>query len=861
MEATRWGRIAEIYSQACEVPASQRESFLTDACHGDAELRREIDLLLAQNVSRDGPLERVAKRVEQSWNRPPSSPEWIGGYRILRLIGEGGMGAVYEAEQKRPRRVVALKVLRSPLAGSELTRRFEFESEALGRLQHPGVARIYEAGVAATGSGLQPYFAMELIRGLSLNDFAVRQALDTRRRVELMIRICEAVEHAHQRGIIHRDLKPANILVDESSQPKILDFGVARLTESDAGATRHTSLGDLVGTLAYMSPEQFMADPGLMDSRSDIYSLGVILYELLAGRRPYELSRALPEAARIVREQDPAPLGSVSREYAGDLETIVAKALEKDRTRRYVSAAGLGADLRCYLAHEPILAKPPSRIYHARKFVRRHRVLAGAAAAVFVVLAGGIALSTREAIRASRERDRALRAEQVANAVNDFLQNDLLSQAGARAQAGTRAAPDPDLKVRTALDRAAARIPGKFDFQPAVEAAIRRTIGLAYIEMNLNSEAQPELERAAELRKRALGPEHPDTLTSLDELGNLYILQGKYPAAETLLNEVLTARRRVLGPDHADTLATMSNLGQAISYSGGDARAAPMIAGVLAAYRRLRGEENRETLPVMDNLACVYLRLGRFADGASLLEREVELKKRILGPEHPDTLNGMHNLATAYRDLGEYRRADSLFRDVWQARRKALGEEHWETASTRLSWAISYRAQGRCAEAEAAFKSSAESLARGLGAEHPLTLKALYHLAKLYQRQRRFADAETLFTRVLEARRRVLGAENPYTAEVQQSFGEMKLQQERYDSAEKLLSEALRIRVVKTPEAWERYYSESMLGASRAALGKPDEARALLRSGNEGMQRLRNSIPDEYQPVLDHATQWLAQVR
>lgn len=857
MDAERWERVAELFDLASGQPPMQRKTFLAEACGGNEELRREVESLLNQDVSQQGPLERIAEDVGNRWACPAS----IGRYRILSLIGEGGMGTVYEAEQDHPRRKVALKVVKSAFASPAMLRRFAHESEALGRLDHPGVARIYEAGFASTEFGPQPYFAMEFIRGLSLLDYANQKELDTRARLELMIGISEAVEHAHRRGIIHRDLKPANILVDDAGNPKILDFGVARVTEADGNATRQTSLGDLIGTLAYMSPEQFLGDPSLVDERSDVYSLGVILYELLAGRRPYELSRQLPEAARIVREQDPALLGTCKKELRGDVETIAAKALRKDKAARYGSAAELAADIRRYLALEPILAKPPTAIYQTRKFIARHRVLVGAVSAVFVVLLAGIMASTMATIRAARERDRALRAEQIANAVNDFLQNDLLAQAGARAQAGAGTAPDPDLKVRTALDRAAARIAGKFDFEPVVEASIRRTIGLAYFDMNLFSDAQPQLERAADLRRRTLGPEHPDTLASLDELGSLYNLQGKYQAAETLLAQVLEVRRRLLGAGHKATLATLGNLGLAISYEGDDARAAPLFTEVLAGDRRLLGEENAETLAAMDDLACVDLRLGRFVEGTTLLEREVELKRRVLGPEHPNTVNGMHNLATGYRALGRYPEADALFLAVWQARRKALGEGHWETQNTRFSWAISDRAQGRYAEAEKGFKDSAQMLAHGLGAEHPLTLKTIYHLGELYRLQHRFPEAETVFRRVLEARRRVLGPENIYTAEVQASWGEMKLEQKVYPEAEKLLSEALRIREKKMPDAWERYYTESMLGATRAGLGRQSEARALLSSGYEGMLRSENSIPAEYRPTLKRVAQWLADTR
>src|SRR5215831_6329494 len=429
----------------------------------------------------------------------------LGKYQILHIVGEGGMGAVYQAEQDHPRRIVALKVIKAEVPSAELLRRFERESEVLARLQHPGIAQIYEAGAAETSFGQQPYFAMEFIRGAPLREYAESHRLGTRQRLELLAKVSDAVEHAHQRGIIHRDLKPGNILVDESGQPKVLDFGVARATDSDAQTTRQTDVGQIVGTLACMSPEQVLGDPLELDTRSDVYSLGLILYELLAERPPYKVSPRLTEAVQTIREEDPAPLSSASRAYRGDIETIAAKPLEKDKSRRYASAAGMAEDIRRYLNDEPIIARPPTVAYQLRKFARRHRALVTGGAIVFVVLFAGIIATTLEAARARR-------SEQVAEAVNDFLQNDLLAQASAHVQAHPDTKPDPNLTVRTALDRAAASVTGKFATQPLVEASIRLTIGNTYKDLGLFPEAQQQIERALELRRRVLGEKDRDTL-------------------------------------------------------------------------------------------------------------------------------------------------------------------------------------------------------------------------------------------------------------------------------------------------------------------------------------------------------------
>jgi hypothetical protein len=443
MALERWQQVAEAFEAALEVDTEQRGAFLAKLNSDDPSLRSEVEALLAEDALQ-------AKTLPSSISAAMLTGKRIGGYQLVRVIGEGGMGVVFEAEQEHPRRIVALKVIKPGFANTELLRRFKLESEVLARLQHPGIAQIHEAGTADAGFGPQPYFAMEFIHGLPLREYAKSHQLSTRQRLELMAKVCDGVEHAHQRGIIHRDLKPGNILVDEAGQPKILDFGVARVTGSDAQATRQTDVGQLVGTLAYMSPEQVTADPLELDTRSDVYALGVILYELLALRLPYQLSQQLPEAVRAIREEDPTKLSSISRAYRGDVETIVEKALEKDKERRYSSAAALATDIRRYLADEPIMARPASTAYHLQKFARRHKALVVATAVVFAVLVAGVIVSTTEAVKARR-------AEQTAQAVNDFLQNDLLAQASASTQASPTTEPDPDLKVRTALDRARQR--------------------------------------------------------------------------------------------------------------------------------------------------------------------------------------------------------------------------------------------------------------------------------------------------------------------------------------------------------------------------------------------------------------------
>ena len=418
--AQRSDRVWALFDEASDLPPAEQQALLEAACAGDFGLRAAVERLLTDDArlaaAEKGaflkspvirtPAESPVGASPSPRSDDPSLPRRIGRYRLTRLLGEGGMGSVYEAEQDDPRRTVAIKVVRPGLAQPALLERFRHESQILGRLHHSGIAQVYEAGLANDG---QPFFAMELIRGLPLGEYARFRSLTLPARLELLARVCDAVQHAHEQGVIHRDLKPANILVEESGQPKVLDFGVARATDADlltgAGLTR---TGQLLGTPNYMSPEQVSADPAAIDHRADVYALGVILFELAAQRLPFQLeNQPLAEAARLILEEDAPRLGSLNPELRGDLETIAAKALAKDAARRYATAADLAADLRRFLAHEPILARPPSALYHLRQFSRRHKSLVGGVVATGAALVLGLAGTILFAVAEARQRGQA----------------------------------------------------------------------------------------------------------------------------------------------------------------------------------------------------------------------------------------------------------------------------------------------------------------------------------------------------------------------------------------------------------------------------------------------------------------------
>ncbi len=738
----------------------------------------------------------------------------IGRYRLLQKIGEGGMGEVWLAEQKEPvRRRVALKLIKSGMNTREVMARFESERQALALMDHPAIAKVFDAGSTPQGA---PYFVMEYVAGVPITTYCDKHRLSTRERLDLFIHVCEGVQHAHQKAIIHRDLKPSNILVTEvdgRAAPKLIDFGVAKaLTQRLTADTMFTRVGALVGTPEYMSPEQANSLLEDIDTRTDVYSLGVVFYELLAGVPPIDLRKiALDEFLRRLREEEPPkpstkirtqdqatstdvarkrqtePL-ALARLIRGDLDSIALKALEKDRSRRYGSPSDLAADIGRYLKNEAVLAVPPSAAYRARKFARRYRAALFTAAAFVLVLIVASGVSIRQGLRANREAA-------VAQAVNDFLQNDLLAQASAATQSGPSAKPDPDLKVRTALDRAAARIAGKFDRQPDVEASIRDTIGQTYMDLGLYPEARAQLERALELQRRALGAKNPATLRTLGRLGHTAFVQGKYPEAETLFKQSLEGQRRVLGPEHRDTLNSMDSLANLYSAEGKSAEAEGLLSQVLAIQRRVLGSEDPDTLTSSNTLAIVYLAEGKYAQAEALDRQTLEIRRRILGPEHPDTLNSMINLAIVYGYYwrGKYAEAEALDSQVLEIRRRVLGSEHRDTLISMNNLASVYMEQGKFGPAEALQSQALEISRRVLGPEHPTTLATMENLAIVYHVEGKYARAEALFSQALEISRRALGPEHPNTVVSMGNLAEAYTAQGKYVAAEALLTRTLEI--------------------------------------------------------------------
>jgi serine/threonine protein kinase len=706
-----------IFLQALEIPsAPERAAYVDRACGADHQLRAAVEALLHAHEQSGDLLDLPEKAVAAIEEPPADVPGTvIGPYKLLEQIGEGGTGLVFMAEQTRPvRRKVALKVLKPGMDTRQVVARFEAERQALALMDHPHIAHVFDAGATASG---RPYFVMELVRGVPITDFCDQRRLTTRERLELFVTVCQAVQHAHQKGIIHRDLKPSNVLVtlhDTAAVPKVIDFGIAKATSGPlTERTLFTNFAQMLGTPLYMSPEQAEMNGLDVDTRSDVYALGVLLYELLTGTTPFTgeaLRRAgLDELRRLIREEEPPTpsqrlqtlgaqacstvserrgvdgrrLGQVLR---GELDWIVMRALEKDRNRRYESASAFAADVQRYLNDEAVAACPPSARYRLEKFWRRNRRALVMVALVAAALVAATVVSTWYAVEANSARqlaDERLENEKkarkeaatesaIARAVNDFLQRDLLGQVGSVPRGGEVASANPNLTVREALDRAAAQIGQRFRDQPLVEAAIRMAIGDAYCNLKAQALALPHFERAALLRQAHLGPDHPDSLGSIDRLAYVCSWAGRHPQAIALRRQILEQCRKRFGPDHPETLAAVVNLAGAYHNAGQWDVSIPLLEQVLEEQRTICGPKDPSTLGTMHDLALWYMDVNRLDESMTLHEQYLEVIKSQNRPVS-EVSWAMRTYAQACQRAGKLDRADRVLRELLELARDAAG--------------------------------------------------------------------------------------------------------------------------------------------------------------------------------------------
>ncbi|MDG3002604.1 serine/threonine-protein kinase [Paludisphaera mucosa] len=745
-----------------------------------------------------------------------------GRYRLLEELGQGGMGTVWAAEQTEPvRRVVALKLIRPGMDTRDVLARFEAERQTLALMDHPNIARVLDGGAAGNG---RPFFAMEYVRGAPITRFCDGAGLGIAERLKLFATVCLAVQHAHQKGIIHRDLKPSNILVgpvDGRPVPKVIDFGLAKVVrEPLTGQTLHTAHGTLMGTPLYMSPEQAGFRGHDVDTRADVYALGVVLFELLTGTTP--LGRPRPgrdgfdEVLRRIREEDPprpsARLGGsspgaadrlhpdsarLSRLVRGELDWIVMKCLEKDRARRYETADALARDIERYLAEEPVEAGPPGAAYRLRKFARRHRKALAAAGSFALLLVLGTTISVWQAARATaagREaRANERRADEeaaIARAVNAFLLDDLLGQADIGNQAA-ELGRDRDVKARELLDRAARVVEARFRGQELTEAAVRLTLGQAYRALGEYAEAQGHLERAVQLRERRLGAEHAETLASMRALAVLLADRRRDEESERLYRRVLEARRARLGARHPHTLQSLNDLGALACDRGRPDQAEPLLLQALEGRRAALGDGHPDTFETMNNIGSLHHTRNRFAQAESWYRRARDGWRATLGADHPRTLEAASNLALALRDLGRLEEAEDLYDEILAIDRAKLGSEHPWTLQASGNLAAVYWDRGRRAEAIELAKQVAEATRRRLGPDHAATVRALSALGVFCSMSNRLDDAEPILVEVLAIQRRTLGAGHEETIVTLSNLGAHYSMRGRLGEAEALLGEAL----------------------------------------------------------------------
>ncbi len=787
-------RVERLFARAVALGPQDREALLNEACAGDSALRSSVEAMLRADASGSDRLKRgpgvpaAEVLAEGVWR----DPERIAGYRIVRRLGAGGMGVVYEAEQERPARRVALKLLRAERLTESGVRRMEFEGEVLGRLAHPGIATVYEAGVWEQGGVARPFVAMELVDGVPITEFVRQAGMGVREILSLFAEVCDAVHHAHQRGVIHRDLKPANILVTTDGRPKIVDFGIARdaTTAADAGVT-HT--GQLLGTLAYMAPER-LSGGALSDARGDLYSLGVVLFELLARRLPHEFAgegdvggvgaASLTEAIRRVTEIDAPALGRLDPALRGDVEVVVATALARDPARRYASAAAMGEDLRRLLEDLPILARRPSTVYQVRKFARRNRGLVAAGAVVTLgVLAGvgGIVVGFGEAVEQRRlaerrandarvaqeaaeaERARAERNTQMKEAIIGFVNMDLLGQA-ARERMGR------DVTVKQAVDAAAVSLDDRFEQALQVRAAVRNSVAGIYDSLSEYEAAEAQYLRAIEEFTQSLGEDAELTDQARQDLGRMYRRLSRLHEAAAIMGPLYERYRDRYGPRDERTLRALIDVAQINADMGGFDISFELLDRFDADRAGVFDDDSSVAMRALEARGMNHFQLRQFVQAAEAFAKVAEFRER--DPENPnDELTPLANLAASYEGLGRYDEAEPIYRRVLAIETALGGPDNLETLATAHNLAFLLESMGRHEEAEPLYRDTLERCARVLGPSHEGTLSCMTGLASLLRNTDRNEEAKAILEEAWSLAVDAYGIDSPMSSYVGGNLG------------------------------------------------------------------------------------------
>lgn len=788
---------------------------------------------LTENLALFAELEDSGSGLAATLRPVAPAPTQIGPFAIVREIGRGGMGVVYEAMQRQPERAVALKVLRSDfIASLERKRLFEREIKVLARLRHPGITSIFESGTSEAG----PYYAMEFVRGVSLSEFLRRHPLSLRERLALFVRICSAISYAHQHGVIHRDLKPGNILIEEGGSPKILDFGLARITDLDVtGASLAMDAGRLVGTLAYMSPEQTSGVTDEIDLRSDVYSLGVILFEMLTGALPYDVPRtSVPQAVRSICESAPRRPSAAARpadaaELRGDLDVIVLKALEKSPEQRYQSVSALADDIERYLSDQAIVARPPTTMYQIRKFTKRNRILVGGVVGVFVALAAGLATTAWQAYRARAAEKRALDESATNAEISRFL-TDMFGSVSPELQG-------PDVRVVAVLKRAASEMNGAFGDQPRVAIALREALGNAYRSLTLYSDAEPQYQTGLDLARRELGPDARQTLRLQYGLAESLAHNGKVEQSMDLLRETLRSQERLFGKNDPESCTTKHFLAVMTAETGDPAGAEPILREALEGRTQSLGADHEQTLDSMVNLGTLIKMLGRRDEADALIHGAHEAALRARGPDHPQTICLASAVAMLAVTPAELAAIEPEFRDLVERGSRIFGPDHQQTLAFQSSLVQLLELLCKYDEAEPVARDLLVRITRVRGESHDVTLNTMGTLARLQSFRKVWTEAESLARKRLAICVELFGAADGRTQDAEYDLMHVLNGAEKFEESAKLGEGAVSRRAaLQGDEGINTALTRTVLAEALRSLGRLTESREVAERAVKSMR-------------------------